>query len=83
MLADRHQTIYSTLFCVRRNRWPAAPKNTEHTQSHACVGLALYVILLAEEFEKLAKSWLRLAQASERTEVVVPLRPNKRDEFCA
>src|SRR4026207_543416 len=34
----------STPFCVRRNRWPAAPKNTEHTQSYACGGLALSVI---------------------------------------
>jgi hypothetical protein len=34
----------STLFCVWRNRWPAAPKNTEPTQRHACVGLALRVI---------------------------------------
>src|SRR5262245_31241125 len=34
----------STLFCVRRNRWPAAPKNTEHTQSHACGVLALFSI---------------------------------------
>ena len=34
----------STPFCVRRNRWPAAPKNTEHTQSHACGVLALFSI---------------------------------------
>ena len=29
--------------------------------------------LLADEFAKLAKSWLRLAQAAERGSVVVPL----------
>ena len=34
----------STLFCVRRNRWPAAPKNTEHTRSRACGVLALCLI---------------------------------------
>lgn len=35
--------------------------------------------LLAAEFEKLAKSWLRLAQAAERGGVVVP----RRDDFRA
>jgi hypothetical protein len=46
----RHCSLQSTgssnsaLFCVRRNRWPAAPKNTERTQRHVCVGLGLYAI---------------------------------------
>ena len=39
--------------------------------------------ILAEEFEKLAQSWLRLAKAAERGGLVVRLRPKKQDEFCA
>jgi len=39
--------------------------------------------ILAEEFEKLAQSWLRLAKAAERDGVVVQLRPKKRDEYRA
>jgi hypothetical protein len=34
--------------------------------------------ILAEEFEKLAQSWLRLAEASERDGVVVQLQAKKR-----
>src|SRR4026208_2587600 len=37
--------------------------------------------ILAEEFGKLAQSWLRLANAAERDGVVVQLRPKKRDEY--
>ena len=39
--------------------------------------------LLAEEFEKLAQSWLRLAQDAERGGVVVRLRPKKGKQFRA
>jgi hypothetical protein len=39
--------------------------------------------LLAEEFAKLAKSWLRLAQAAEGGGVVVRLRSIKRNELRA
>ena len=39
--------------------------------------------ILAEEFEKLAKSWLRLAKAAERDGVVAEPQPKKRDEFRA
>ena len=46
-----------------------------HAESCRTVGNPL----LAEEFEKLAKSWLRLAQGAERGDVVVPLRANKRE----
>jgi hypothetical protein len=37
--------------------------------------------LLAEEFEKLAQSWLRLAKAAERGGLVVQLRSKKQDEY--
>jgi hypothetical protein len=39
--------------------------------------------LLAKEFEKLAQSWLRLAKAAERGDLVVQLRREKRDGFRA
>ena len=39
--------------------------------------------ILAEEFEKLAQSWLRLAKAAERGGLVVQLPPKKQDEFRA
>ncbi len=39
--------------------------------------------ILAEEFEKLAQSWLRLAKAAERDGVVAEPQPKKRDEFRA
>jgi hypothetical protein len=39
--------------------------------------------LLAKEFDKLAQSWLRLAQAAERGDLVVQLRPKRQDEFRA
>ena len=39
--------------------------------------------VLAEEFEKLAQSWLRLAKAAERDGVVAEPQPKKRDEFRA
>ena len=39
--------------------------------------------ILAEEFEKLAQSWLRLANAGERDGVVAEPQPRKRDEFRA
>jgi hypothetical protein len=39
--------------------------------------------ILAEEFEKLAQSWLRLAKAAERGGLVVQPQPKKRDEFRA
>jgi hypothetical protein len=39
--------------------------------------------ILAEEFEKLAHSWLRLARAAERGGLAVALRPKKQDEFRA
>ena len=39
--------------------------------------------ILAEEFEKLAKSWLRLAKAAERDGLGVRLQSKKRDEFRA
>jgi hypothetical protein len=39
--------------------------------------------ILAEEFEKLAQSWLRLAKAAERGDLVVQPQPKKRDEFRA
>ena len=39
--------------------------------------------ILAEEFEKLAQSWLRLAKASERGGLVVQPQFKKRDEFRA
>jgi hypothetical protein len=39
--------------------------------------------ILAEEFEKLAHSWLRLAKAAERADLVVQPQPKKRDEFRA
>jgi hypothetical protein len=39
--------------------------------------------ILAKEFEKLAQSWLRLAKAAERGDVVVQLRPRKANEFRA
>jgi hypothetical protein len=35
--------------------------------------------LLAKEFEKLAKSWMRLAKAAERGDLVIQLRREKRD----
>jgi hypothetical protein len=37
--------------------------------------------ILAEEFEKLVQSWLRLARAAERGGLVVQLRPKKQDEY--
>jgi hypothetical protein len=37
--------------------------------------------ILAEEFEKLAQSWLRLAKAAERGGLVVQLRSKKQDEY--
>ena len=39
--------------------------------------------ILAEEFEKLAKSWLRLAKAAERDGLVVPPQSKKREDFRA
>ena len=39
--------------------------------------------ILAEEFQKLAQSWLRLAKAAERDGVVAEPQPKKRDEFRA
>jgi hypothetical protein len=39
--------------------------------------------ILAEEFEKLAQSWLRLAKAAERDSLVVQLRSKKWDEYRA
>jgi hypothetical protein len=39
--------------------------------------------ILAEEFEKLAQSWLRLAKAAERDDVIVQPQFKKRDEFLA
>ena len=39
--------------------------------------------ILAEEFEKLAKSWLRLAKAAERDGLGVPLESKKREQFRA
>ena len=39
--------------------------------------------VLAEEFEKLAQSWLRLANAGERDGVIVQPQFKKRDEFRA
>jgi hypothetical protein len=39
--------------------------------------------ILAEEFQKLAQSWLRLAEAAERDGLVVQRQPKKRDEFRA
>jgi hypothetical protein len=39
--------------------------------------------ILAEEFEKLAQSWLRLAKAAERDDVIVQPQFKKRDEFRA
>jgi hypothetical protein len=38
--------------------------------------------ILAEEFEKLAQSWLRLAQGAEQAGLIVQLA-KKRDEFRA
>ena len=40
-------------------------------------------LLLAEEFEKLAQSWLRLARAAERDGIIVQLRSKKWDEYRA
>jgi hypothetical protein len=39
------------------------------------------VPILAEEFQKLAQSWLRLAEAAEQDGLVVQRQPKKRDEF--
>ena len=39
--------------------------------------------ILAEEFEKLAQSWLRLAKAAERDGLVVQLRSKRPNEFRA
>jgi hypothetical protein len=39
--------------------------------------------ILAEEFEKLAQSWLRLAKAAERDGLVRQLRFKKWDEYRA
>jgi hypothetical protein len=39
--------------------------------------------MLAEEFEKLAKSWLRLAKAAERGDLVLQLRCEKRGGYRA
>ena len=39
--------------------------------------------ILAEEFEKLAHSWLRLAKAAERDDMIVQPQFKKRDEFRA
>jgi hypothetical protein len=39
--------------------------------------------ILAEEFEKLAQSWLRLAKAAERDGLVVPPQSKKREDFRA
>jgi len=39
--------------------------------------------VLAEEFKKLAQSWLRLAKAAERDGIIVPPKFKKRDEFHA
>jgi hypothetical protein len=36
--------------------------------------------ILAEEYEKLAQSWLRLAKAAERGGLVVQPQPKERDE---
>ena len=39
--------------------------------------------LIAEEFEKLARSWLRLAKASEAGGAVIQLPPKKREQCRA
>jgi hypothetical protein len=39
--------------------------------------------ILAEEFEKLGQSWLRLAKAAERGGLIVQPQFKKRDEFRA
>jgi hypothetical protein len=39
--------------------------------------------LLAQEFEKLAQSWLRLAKAAERGDLVLQLRREKRERYHA
>ena len=56
-------------------------------RAHAefCLGRARTVRnpVLAEEFEKLAQSWLRLAKAAERDGLGVRLQSKKRDEFRA
>ena len=50
-----------------------------------CLGRARIVRnpILAEEFEKLAQSWLRLAKAAERDGLGVPLESKKREQFRA
>jgi hypothetical protein len=50
-----------------------------------CLGRARTVRnpILAEEFEKLAQSWLRLAKAAVRGGLGVPPQSKKRDEFRA
>jgi hypothetical protein len=56
-------------------------------RAHAefCLGRARTVgnPILAEEFEKLAQSWLRLAKAAEREGLGIPPQSKKRDEFRA
>ena len=56
-------------------------------RAHAefCLGRARTVRnpVLAEEFEKLAQSWLRLAKAAERDGLGVPLESKTREQFRA
>jgi hypothetical protein len=59
-----------------------APKNTEHTPTLRRARTVRNPIL-AEEFEKLAHSWLRLAKAAERDDMIVQPQFKKRDEFRA
>jgi hypothetical protein len=44
---------------------------------------SLCAYILAEEFERLAQSWLRLAKAAERGGLIVQPQFKKRDEFRA
>jgi hypothetical protein len=54
-------------------------------RAESCLRRARTVLnpILAEEFEKLAQSWLQLAKAAERGGRVVQPQPKKRDEFRA
>ena len=59
------------------------PVPHRHTHAESCLRRARTVRtpILAEEFEKLAQLWLRLAKAAERDGLVVQLRSKKWDEY--
>jgi hypothetical protein len=83
MFADRHWTVYSAPFVFEVPMACGPKEYTAHAE--ACLRRAQTVRnpILAEEFEKLAQSWRRLAKAAEREASVVQLRSKKWDAYSA